>query len=63
MLEDSYLCEANIEAAKIMIDKEWKKSEELKDSGGRSIYLALSCIYPSSIISYYGFILNTHGGY
>jgi hypothetical protein len=25
MLEDSYLCEANIEAAQILMDREWEK--------------------------------------
>lgn len=62
MLEDSYLCEANIEAATIMINKELKKAEQIKVSGGRSIYLAIACFYPYSIIDYWSIIFFTHGG-
>lgn len=62
MLEDSYLCEANIEAATIMINKELKKAEQFKVSGAKSIYLAIACFYPSSIIEYWSIIFFTHGG-
>ena len=62
MLEDSYLCEANIEAANIMIDKEWEKARNIKHSSGRALYLVLSCLYPSSIIEYWSILFLTHGG-
>jgi hypothetical protein len=62
MLEDSYLCEANIEAAKIMIDKEWEKSEHIQDKGNRALYLGIACMYPSKIINYYSILFFTHGG-
>lgn len=62
MLEDSYLCEANIGAATIMINKEWKKAEQIKGSGGKAIYLAFACLYPYSIIEYWSIVFLTHGG-
>lgn len=62
MLEDSYLCEANIEAAQIMIDKEWEKSKHLKSPGARAIYLAVGCMYPVKVIEYYSILFYTHGG-
>lgn len=62
MLEDSYLCEANIEAAQIMIDQEWEKSDHLKTLGGKVIYLAVACLYPSSVLEYWSIMFYTHGG-
>ena len=62
MLEDSYLCEANIEAAKIMIDKEWEKSRQIQNKGKRIFYLAFSCKFPYEIINYYSILFYTHGG-
>ena len=62
MFEDSYLCEANIMAAKIMIDEEWKKAEQIKIYGGKAIYLAIACMYPSSILEYWSILFYTHGG-
>ena len=63
MLEDSYLCEANIEAANIMIEKEWEKSRNIKQPGGRVLYLGLSCLYPSSVWKYWSILFLTHGGF
>lgn len=62
MLEDSYLCEANIEAANIMIDKEWEKARNIKHPDNRALYLGLSCLYPSSIFEYWSILFLTHGG-
>lgn len=62
MLEDSYLCEANIEAAQIMIDREWVKSRRIKNESNAAIYVAVACMYPSSIIEYWSFLFYTHGG-
>jgi hypothetical protein len=62
MLEDSYLCEANIEAARIMIDKEWEKSKHIQDKGSRALYLGFACMYPAKIINYYSILFYTHGG-
>lgn len=62
MLEDSYLCEANIEAAQIMIEREWKKARNIKHPDNRALYLAEACFYPSSIIEYWNIIFLTHGG-
>ena len=62
MLEDSYLCEANIEAAQIIVDREWKKDEQIKNSSGRALYLGLSCLYPYSVIEYWSILFYTHGG-
>jgi len=62
MFEDSYLCEANIEAAQIIVDREWKKAEQIKNSSGRALYLCLSCLYPSSVIEYWSILFYTHGG-
>lgn len=62
MLEDSYLCEANIEAAKIMIDKEWEKSEQIKNTFMSVIYCGLATMYPYSIKKYWEIIFFTHGG-
>ncbi len=62
MLEDSYLCESNIEAANIMIDKEWEKARNIKQPDGRVLYLGLSCLYPSSVWEYWSILFLTHGG-
>lgn len=62
MLEDSYLCEANIEAANIMIDKEWENAGKIKQTYGKALYLGLSCMYPSSVWKYWSIIFLTHGG-
>ena len=63
MFEDSYLCEANIEAANIIIDKEWEKSKHIQNLDGRAIYLGLACFRAASAREYYEIILLTHGGY
>lgn len=62
MLEDSYLCEANIEAAQIMIDKEGKKSEQIKNTFMSAIYWGFATMYPYSIKNYWEILFNTHGG-
>ena len=62
MLEDSYLCEANIEAANIMIDKEWEKARNIKQHDGRVLYLGISCLYPCSVWKYWSILFLTHGG-
>lgn len=62
MLEDSYLCEANIEAAKIMINKEWEKSKCIQDNGNRALYLGAACMHPVKIINYCSILFYTHGG-
>lgn len=62
MFEDSYLCEANIEAAEIMIDREWKKAEKIKTPEGRALYLALACFRAASAREYWKIIFLTHGG-
>ena len=63
MLEDSYLCEANIEAAQILMDREWGKSKQIKNLDGRAIYLGLACHYYADVLEYYEIIFNTHGGF
>lgn len=62
MFEDSYLCEANIEAANIKLDKEWEKAENIKSPDGRVLYLSLSCMYPANVLFYYCVLFYTHGG-
>lgn len=62
MLEDSYLCEANIEAAQIMIDKEGKKSEQIKNNFMSAFYFGVATMYPYSIQEYWQILLLTHGG-
>ena len=62
MLEDSYLCEANIEAAQIMMDIEWEKSKNIQDKGSRALYLGVACMYPVKVINYYSILFYTHGG-
>lgn len=62
MLEDSYLCEANIEAAQIMIDKEGKKSEQIKNNFMSAFYFAVATMYPYSVKEYWQILLLTHGG-
>lgn len=62
MLEDSYLCEANIEAAQIMIDKEGKKSEQIKNNFMSAFYFGVATMYPYSIKEYWQILLLTHGG-
>ena len=62
MFEDSYLCEANIEAANIMINEEWEKSKHIQDKGNRALYLGVACMYPVKIINYYSILFYTHGG-
>lgn len=63
MLEDSYLCEANIEAANIMIKKEWDKAESIPNIGNRAIYLGVACMYPANIVNYWSILFYTHGGF
>lgn len=63
MLEDSYLCEANIEAAEIIIAREWEKSKQIKNQGGRTLYFVLSCFRAVSALDYYNIIFYTHGGF
>lgn len=62
MFEDSYLCEANIRAAEIMIDREWKKAEKIKTLEGRALYLGLACFRLASALEYWEIIFTTHGG-
>lgn len=62
MLEDSYLCEANIEAAQIMIDREWEKSKTIKNPDNRTLYLAAACLYPYAVLHHFEIIFLTHGG-
>ena len=62
MLEDSYLCEANIEAAQIMIDREWKKSLKIKNSFNAAFYVGLATLYPYAIKKYWEILFLTHGG-
>ena len=62
MLEDSYLCEANIEAAQIMINREWDKSRTIKNPDNRALYLGLACLYPSKVWQHFEIIFLTHGG-
>lgn len=63
MLEDSYLCEAHIEAANIMIDKEWEKSKQIKNSFNAAFYVGFATMYPYSIKKYWSIIFLTHGGF
>lgn len=62
MFEDSYLCEANIKAAEIMIDREWKKAEQIKNLDGRALYLGLACFRAAAAREYWEIIFLTHGG-
>lgn len=62
MLEDSYLCEANIEAAQIMIDKEAKKSEQIKNNFMSVFYFEVATMYPYLIKDYWQILFLTHGG-
>lgn len=62
MLEDSYLCEAHIEAAQIMIDREWKKSLQIKNSINAAIYVGFATLYPCAIKKYWEILFLTHGG-
>lgn len=62
MLEDSYLCEANIEAAQLLIDREWEKSKQIQNLDGRAIYLGLACFYYTRVLEFYEIIFHTHGG-
>lgn len=63
MLEDSYLIEANIEAATIIKDRLWKEVLELEK-------LNISNTFPrmwqiddmNSIITYWSIMYYTHGG-
>lgn len=63
MLEDSYLCEVNIEVAQIILDREWEISKKIKDHGGRALYLGLACFRASSVLEYCNFMFYTHGGF
>lgn len=63
MFEDSYLCEANIEAAQIIIDREWDKSRQIQNLDGRALYLGLACHRAALAIEYYEILFLTHGGY
>ena len=62
MLEDSYLCEANIEAAQLMIEREWKKSSQIKNTFNAALYCAVACLYPCSVKEYWSVLFYTHGG-
>ena len=62
MLEDSYLCEATIEAASIMIKKEWEKSLTIKNSNNAAFYFGAACLFPYSVFKYWSIIFHTHGG-
>lgn len=62
MLEDSYLCEANIEAAQIMIDRECEKSKTIKNPNNRTLYLSAVWLYPSAVLQHFEIIFLTHGG-
>ena len=62
MFEDSYLCEVNIEAASIMIDREWEKSRTIKNSSMAALYAGAACFFPYSVLKYWSIIFYTHGG-
>ena len=62
MFEDSYLCEANIEAARIIIDREWEKAKKIKIPDGRALYLGLACFRAANAREYWEIIFLTHGG-
>lgn len=62
MFEDSYFCEANIEAAQIMINKAWENSKTIKNFHNRASYLAMACLYPSEVLERFKIFFLTHGG-
>lgn len=62
MFDIAYEAEASIEAARIIIDREWKKAEQFKNPEGRALYLALACFRAASASEYWEIILHTHGG-
>lgn len=63
MFDIAYEAEASIEAAKIIIDREWEKSKQIKDRGGRALYLGLACFRASSVLEYCNIMFYTHGGF
>lgn len=63
MFEDSYLCEVNIEVAQSILDREWEKSKQIKDHGGRALYLGLACFRAASVLEYCNIMFYTHGGF
>lgn len=63
MLEDSYLCEANIEAARILMDREREKSENIKNHFNRTLYLSLALFPLNSVFVFNSIVFHTHGGY
>lgn len=63
MFDIAYEAEANIEAANIILDREWEKAKNLKNPNNQDFYLAVSCFYPSSVFTYWSILFLTHGGY
>ena len=63
MFEDSYICEVNIKVDEIIMDREWEKSKQIKDNGGRALYLGLACFREASVLEYFNIIFSTHGGF
>lgn len=62
MFDIAYEAEVSIEAAKIIIDREWEKSKQIKTSNGRALYLGLACFRAANAREYWEIIFNTHGG-
>lgn len=63
MFDDSYLCEMNIEVAKNILDREWEKSKQIQNIGGRALYLGFACFHASNALIYWEIFFLTHGGY
>lgn len=63
MFDIAYEAEANIEAANIIIEKEWERSINIKNPANRALYVGAACLYPSSVWKYWNIIFLTHGGF
>lgn len=62
MLEDSYLCEANMEAARMIMDREWEKSKIIKNPYNRALYLSATLFSLNSVFVFNSIVFHTHGG-
>lgn len=62
MFDIAYEAEANIEAANIIMDREWEKSRHIQNATNRALYLAVAFLSPSSVFEYWNILFLTHGG-
>lgn len=65
MLEDSYICEANIEVARILRDRAWHNilGEDMSKPNATVMFKGFEIVRYREIETYHSIMLECHGGF